>query len=453
MCNDKTKFLSSSLKAKLNDMKKFLLLLVFVAGVQNAKAQIPGYISDTLQDILDGYQGPSIPGISASAYINGYGIWQGATGDSYLGTDLDTTMLMGIGSDTKLFTSVLVLKMVENGILTLDDELNQWLPSYPNIDSSITIRQCLQHQSGVFNYTNHPDFGTDVFADLSAVWPATDILNYVNAPLFAPGADLIYCNTGYVLAGLVLESATGIPYETLVRDSILTPLQMNSTFVGGLEPEQGVRAHPHDGSTNLFTLSRIALESSAYSAGSIVSKPSDMVKWYHAVFNLSFINAQSMAELTSWTSNPLMGLGLVQYQYSGKTYWGHGGAILGYRSMMVYDPDCGHSVSVLRNNLDYDPVTVANDLIATLCDITSTIGLEEKELSQVDIYPNPAMDAITIEIEESILNSSYRIVDLQGKTVLLDELDQLSNTVDIGELNNGLYHVQIGNLVYKIMKD
>lgn len=110
-------------------------------------------------------------GISAAVLVPGYRTWTGASGYSHRSVPIADDMLFEVGSVQKNFEAALVLKLVEDDVLSFDDPISMYLPTYPNVNGEITIRQLLNHTSGVFNVFEHPDFpwvGSDV--DYSIEW-------------------------------------------------------------------------------------------------------------------------------------------------------------------------------------------------------------------------------------------------------------------------------------------
>ncbi|HPD53342.1 MAG TPA: serine hydrolase domain-containing protein, partial [Bacteroidia bacterium] len=135
-------------------MKHFLrLLLLFpmLTGFDLRAQTFNANLAAMLQDSLDYYVNaiPNIKGMSAGVYLPGQGYWQGQSGDSYAGQPITADMEFGIASNTKLFVSATMLKLAEDGLLSLDDSVSAWLPAHPYIDPAISIRQLLNHTSGV----------------------------------------------------------------------------------------------------------------------------------------------------------------------------------------------------------------------------------------------------------------------------------------------------------------
>ena len=122
----------------------------------------------------------------------------------------------------------------------LDDHLYQWLPSFQYVDSTTTIRQLLTHQSGIWDYWNDsPSIFDSIWADTSRFWTTEEIIGSIRAPHFAPGNGYRYSNTNYVLAGMIIEAATGQTWVQKLHDFIFDPVELDSTFVGAFEPRNG----------------------------------------------------------------------------------------------------------------------------------------------------------------------------------------------------------------------
>jgi D-alanyl-D-alanine carboxypeptidase len=140
-------------------------------------------------------------------------------------------MKFAIASNTKTFIAVLMLKLQEMNVLSLDDSLYKWIPNYQYVDSTITIRQLLNHTSGVFNYTTYPGF-SNAMSDTGRFWTPEEILTtFMNQQYFNPGAGFQYSNTNYILAGMIIKAATGNSVSYNLRQLILNPLNLNNTYL------------------------------------------------------------------------------------------------------------------------------------------------------------------------------------------------------------------------------
>lgn len=316
---------------------------------QNLSAKLQ-FTLDSLVTLFSG--NGNTKGISVSIYCPGQGYWNGVSGISHTGVNLTADMRLGIASNSKLFTAVTMVRLAEDGILSLDDQLNEWLPDYPNINPTITIRQLLNHSSGI----SDPFFGTALLdtieVDPDRVFTPEEILTWVGAPLFAQGTDYGYSNTNYILSGMIALNATGMHISQLIRNYILDPLEMNGTFYDIEEEETGVLAHRWHNGVDLHDTSRVSLNTAGGSSGSLFSTASDMTKWYHALMNNEVISENSFAELTTFINPGNYGLGIQSSVFFGRTVWGHGGSTFGYKSRMIYDP-CNKTIVCGLANSDF----------------------------------------------------------------------------------------------------
>jgi D-alanyl-D-alanine carboxypeptidase len=297
--------------------------------------------ANRLQTVLDNVMqaNPNNKGASVAVYTPEEGLWTGVSGISRPGVPITPDMRFGIGSNTKLFVAVALLKLQEEGILSLDDHLYQWLPSFKNVDSTATVRQLLTHQSGIFDYLNDsPVMIQDMWADTSRFWSANEVLATIGEPHFSPGNGYRYSNTNYLLAAMVIEAATGKTWVQNLHDLIFDPLHLDSTFVGAFETSNGPVAATWDKvSGELINNSPMtAAYSMAHGAGAILSTASEMVQWYYALFNGSIISNNSLGLLLSIDPSSLYGLGIIENEFYPHNY-NHSGGILGYGSMMVFD--------------------------------------------------------------------------------------------------------------------
>jgi D-alanyl-D-alanine carboxypeptidase len=265
-----------------------LVLLIAFALLRIGNVAHAQYFDSTLaaklQTSLDSVRAAnSIRGISASVIYPGQGMWQGTSGVSYSTVPITSAMEFGIASNTKLFTAVALLKLAENGLVEIDDSLYRWLPTFGNIDPTITVRQILNHTSGIEDVTNYPGYADSILSNPNRIFTPYELMNWVGPPLFPAGTGWSYSNTNYVLAGMVFESASGQNIARFLRDSVLTPLQLDSTFFDVHESVLGTIAHPWQNGIDISSTPRISLNSSAWAAGAMYSTSGEMAQWYQAL--------------------------------------------------------------------------------------------------------------------------------------------------------------------------
>lgn len=382
-------------------------------------------LANLLQTRLDSsIQERNLIGASAAVFIPDQGVWVGTSGYS-VPAQSDTilpSMLFGIGSITKTYTAAILLDLVENGVLSLDDPLHEWISSFEFIDSTITIRQILQHTSGIYNYTNHPGFFGAVIGDPSYRWSPADILtSYLFPPDFSPGASWNYSNTGFTIAGMIIKAATGMEVASYLHSNILGPQNISNTFIEAEDTLVGEVVHHWfdiDGDSDLDDIHswpRTGLYSAAWTAGAIMATAEDVARWGHLLYSASFLSQSSLNEMTNFyplNFQPFTGYGLgtMRSSYSGKTLWGHNGGIFGFNSSLFYFPEDSVSfVVILNQNEDADAINA--DLFGTYLNYTPTgIKVSEnpliKDFHLFQNYPNPFNPQTTIKYA---LNASAKV--------------------------------------------
>ncbi|RSM74488.1 serine hydrolase [Amycolatopsis sp. WAC 01375] len=248
-----------------------------------------------------------------------------------------------VGSITKTFVSTVLLQIAGEGKLDLDAPVVRYLPG--RIDGRITVRQVLQHTSGLYNYTSALPLDPDEFEQIRYKhWAPEQLLKIAtDKPLdFDPGTRWSYSNTNYVVAGLLVEKLTGKPYGKAVEQRILKPLHLDGTEVPGDNVEiKGPHAHGYvtvAGKPNDVT--RIN-PSVAWAAGEIISTTRDLDTFVVALASGKLLKPAQQRELSKTTTvSPEYGLGLqVQTLPCGSKVWGHGGGIPGYSSQLLTTPD------------------------------------------------------------------------------------------------------------------
>ena len=306
------------------------------------------------QTVLDSVRNATgVKGLSSAVLVPGMGIWTGTSGIAGTGIPMTTDRRFGIASNTKLFIAVTLAKLQQQGILSLDDHLYQWLPSFPNVDSSATIRQLLSHQSGVFDFWNDNinGFWNMILADTSHFFTPEEVLATIGAPKFACGHGYKYSNTGYLLAGMIIEAATGQDYTVSLHDVIFDSLTMDSTFVGAIESKNGPVAHEWVWSFGEVPQSPMT---SAYSAVStsanILSTAQEMTEWYSAVFGGNLLPDSVLAEILKIEPTTTYGLGIFDLEYKGHKFYDHNGTMVGDISEMIYDKQTKSVFCIMTNS-------------------------------------------------------------------------------------------------------
>ena len=312
----------------------------------------------------------NVKGVSASVLIQGDVNWTGSVGVSHGNIPITANSIFIVGSVTKTFTSALVLKLKEEGLLSLDDSLYKWIPSYANIDSTITIRQLLNHTSGIYDYSRHPDFWTTVAGDLNKNWSPEELLNsFLLSSYFPAGTDFHYSNSNYIILGMIAEKAAQSGIAALFRNRIFIPLGLNNTFLAGEETIGGSFAHGWYDLTNNGILDDVsaypgtAFYSVSWTSGAIASSALDLGKFLQALFTGGLLTQSSLNEMLNYHSPTYsdfyngygLGIGSLGIILVGNiTAVGHAGDAIGYCALIVFLPTHNASVAIAINEVNSD---------------------------------------------------------------------------------------------------
>lgn len=437
-------------------MKKLITLLALGIWGLNAKAQVPAALQAKFQDTLADMSAKfGFKGLSAAVYYKNNGIWKSAVGLSNSSTALNPDMLIGIGSNTKTFISVLMIKMQEAGLLRLDDSIGKWISGYPNINGAISIRQILDHTSGINSYTNNASTWDSVNMDLSRIWTKDEILRkFVSTPSFAPGANWEYSNTNFIIAGMIQEKISGKSIQQLIRDSILTPQGLGQTFFPPYETATIPYAHlwsDFDGDGVLEDVGAYdspgalpkEINSFADAAGALVSTAEDNVKFWRALMNGGIIKKSSMnSDLFRWSgfgspSNDY-GAGIFKIRMLGKTVFSHGGTWIGQINENLSDTVNNINITVLSNQ-----DSLQNEELALVVAGLYKVALDYQKLDVNELsntaeqtlllYPNPTQNQLFV----SGLGNGEKticIYDLMGRKLRSFESRE-NNLLQLSELN------------------
>lgn len=313
-----------------------------------------------LQDVLDSLVASGAAGVLLH-YRDADGSWIGSSGVAEVGTKkpVDPAGSFRIASVTKTFTATVVLQLVGEGVLSLDDQVERWLPGMVPGGEGISLLQLLNHTSGLYNYTSDLPDDAGIVRDRFVHWDPARAITIATAhdPLFEPGANWSYSNTNYILLGLVIEAATGRSYGTELENRILNPLGLQQTSVPGDEvalPEPHAHGYmPVDG--ELVDMSDFNA-SQAWSAGSLVSTATDLNRFFAALLSGELLRPAELQAMQ--TTRPTDadfhagGLGISRLTLPNLVVWGHTGGIFGYGTWSYHSADATRQVTLSLTTTD-----------------------------------------------------------------------------------------------------
>lgn len=346
-----------------------ILMMVFVTLLVQAQPAKTKAMTSEFDKLLSEQFKPGETGCAALVAVKGEIIYKKAFGmaDLELNVPMQADMIFRVGSITKQFTAIAILQLMEQGKLSLQDDITSFIPDYPTQAYKITIEHLLTHTSGIKSYTGTPDFQKYIREDLS---PAEIIDKFRNLPMeFSPGAKWNYNNSGYILLGYIIEKASGKTYAEYIEENLFRPAGMTSTSYGndkniiknrasGYQPEG-------DKTVNADYLSMLL----PYSAGSIMSTVEDLFRWNRALISYKLVKKETLEK--AFTEYKLSdgkgssyGYGWFLRQLQGSPTIEHGGAINGFLCNALYLPGEDIFVAVFSNSTGKAPDMVSTKMAA-----------------------------------------------------------------------------------------
>jgi len=273
--------------------------------------------------------------------------------------------LFAVGSITKNFVATLIMLLFEEEVLSLDDPLSKWLPDYPYINNLITIRQLLNHTSGIYMFWDNDEIWEELVRDRAKVWTPEEVLSYIKEPYFSPGDGFHYSNTNYLLLAMIIEKATSSKLSIEFKKRFWEPMGISDAFLSQEEEIPAYQAHVYgdnfvfgNAESDLTFQPRASHESIGFGSSGIFTSAKSLALWAHALFEGDILQKQSLDEMLQFvefntvSNMKAYGLGVQLYPQiftSGARAIGHGGGNIGTSTYMVYLPDYHISIVVMVN--------------------------------------------------------------------------------------------------------
>ncbi|WP_234974608.1 serine hydrolase domain-containing protein [Tenacibaculum agarivorans] len=381
-------------------MKKILLL--FLIGINTFSQEINAKKLDAYFSVLE----EKDKLFSSSSVIkNGEIIYRKTIGYADISKAQKNTVdtKFRIGSITKTFTSVLILKAIEANKIKLETTLDTYFPDVKNA-KKITIKNLLNHSSGIFNFTNDASYLTYYTSEKTRK-EILDII-YSFKPSFNPGEKHSYSNSNYVLLSFILEDIYQKSYATLLQDNIVSPLGLKNTQVGSTINLNSNECNSYKKNGNW----RIAAEtdmSIPLGAGCIISTPSDLVMFIDALFEYKIVSKESVSEMIKLDEG--YGLGIFSYPFRKEKGYGHNGGIDGFHSVLMYFPKDRIGIATTSNGVaDF----TLNDLSIVLLRAAYGKEFDLPDFSEIKIDENKLNELTGVYASNSFpLKITIRVVD------------------------------------------
>ena len=314
-----------------------------------------------------------------------------------------------IASNTKTMTAAVIVQLAQEGRLQFDDSVSKYIAGVPNGDN-ITIAELMDMRSGLYNYTAAPKLAATIDRDMTKVWTPAELLAiaFAHPPNFPPGTEYEYCNTNYVLLGLIIEKLDGKPLAEALQDRLFEPLGMRHTAL----PPSSASALPDPYSHGyLYGGSSVALvgtppyspemraaaragtllpndytnlnHSFAAAAGGVISNANDLAIWIQALVSGRVLDAEYQQRWLD-SLHPVdpnkpdgqqYGYGISQMRWGPNAMYFHGGETAGYNSFIGYDPINKVTLIVWTNlpvSLNDEPP--ANSIMLNVLDQVYTVS-------------------------------------------------------------------------------
>jgi len=317
-----------------------------------------------------------VPGISVTILFPDGSSWLGVSGlaDVAAATPVTPSTSFAIASVSKTFTAALVLALAQDGTIELDEPVRTYLPELTKVNARITVRQLLDHTSGLRDYFFHASIDRALLKERSRRWDSADSMRYVGKAYFKPGLGWHYSNTNYLVLGMLAERVGEAPLGDQIRARFLEPLGLRHTWYQPTESPTSAVAHGYrfestdkdaraidlsDGSTLMpFT----SVVTAAGGAGGLAANASDLARWARALYAGGVLSPESVDAILGDISRtepykPRVpyGLGVQRVEIDGAPSLGHSGRLLGFRSAVRWLPDQDIAIAVLTNQSRTDP--------------------------------------------------------------------------------------------------
>jgi CubicO group peptidase (beta-lactamase class C family) len=364
--------LLSSLQVKLIMRKSLhlfvvLTLLAFASSAQRQKSVIDSLVSSQLS-------GQSPGGVVLIAQ-RGEVIYRKPFGQANieLRVPMQSEHVFRIGSITKQFTAAGILKLAQEGKLSLQDTITKFIKEFPAPGHSITIEHLLTHTSGIKNYTSLPQWTSEV--SRNDFTPKVLVDFFKDEPLeFIPGTQFRYSNSGYVLLGVIIEQVTGKSYADYVQQNFFQPLNMENSFNGDPLLIIPNRVAGYQRKNGQYRNAEFLSMTLPYSAGSLLSTIDDLFSWNEALMNGKVLTEKSLE--MAHTSYKLTNGKLTGYGYGweignvqGSVAIKHTGRINGFVTYAVCLPKENIFVAIFSNcDCTYNLENTASMMAAIVLD-------------------------------------------------------------------------------------
>lgn len=341
-------------------MKKYSFLLLLCCSSLLCFGQIKE--KAIIDSVFIEWDQSNTPGCALGIIQNGKLIYSRGYGLANMEYSIPNTdhSIFRIGSSSKQFTAACIILLAQQGKLELDNSLHSYFPNFPEYSKKITVRQLLNHTSGMRDYltlARLKGYGDDDYYEDHNIM---DWLVHQEDLNFEPGTEFLYCNSGYWLLGQIVNQVAGMNMADFAKKEIFEPLEMNHTHFHNNHTE--IVRNRASGyipiNDDTYEISMTTLD--MIGDGGIFTNIQDLKKWDDAYYNSSILNSEfweMMTQRGSLSNGETLDYasGLFVDEYKGLKTISHGGAFVGFRADMMRFPEQNTSIIVLANRGDANP--------------------------------------------------------------------------------------------------
>jgi len=353
-------------------LSAWFVLVLLATGATPVEAgesapQVDSGLAERLQAALDSsLAATGTMGVSVAVIMPDGALWTGVSGFSHPGTPVTPDMLFDLGSTGKNIMAALILDLAEDGLLSLDDTIDKYLPPFPKVAGGITIRQLLNHTSGLYMWVEHPDcpINTPFYEiDFERWWTVEEMFSELGGePYFEPGGGWHYTQAGFQLAKLIVEKVTKSTAPAEIQKRLLDPLDIHGMLLDLAEPVSPRHRIAHawfdgdrDGTPeDISGKSRNWINS--LSGIYYFATMESLVRWLRGLYDGKVLSRASLDEMLDFYG-PLPEEGLAGYGLGTEYFlmgpvemWGHKGSIHGYRTGAYHLPGFNITIALAINS-------------------------------------------------------------------------------------------------------
>jgi len=369
----------------------FTIIFLLLSGVSFAQTIQDVQMNNSVDSLVSPQFAGNQPGISILIAKNGQIVYRKAFGSANmeLNAPMQPDMVFRIGSITKQFTAVAILQLVEQGKISLQDSVQQYIKDFPSKGYTITIENLLTHTSGLVDYTSMND--PDPYIERRDFTPEFLINYFKKEPLqFKPGTKYSYSNSNYLLLGYIIQLVSGEGYHQYMADNVIKRADLTHTLYTEEKTIVPNRVQGYDRYNGFFENCYYQTLSLGFACGDLLSTTEDLYKWNNAVISGKLVSktyidkAFTPYKLSDGTFSTY-GYGWFIEPIYGSLCIHHEGQTSGFIALEKYFPQKDIYISILTNVKTSDDKTDFSDNRFRLFDKITSLALGRQLVKEVNV--------------------------------------------------------------------